>query len=169
MGRIYDMTDIYQFLNDNKIEFERFDHPPVYTVNDVKRLASDLPGVKTKNLFLRDKKGQRHFLVSVPAEKRVDLKRLAQALESAKLSFGSLDRLKKYLGIDPGAVSLLAIINDSERAVEVFVDNETWGADAFQYHPLVNTSTLTIKKDALERFLEKDGHTYRIIEVPSAI
>jgi Ala-tRNA(Pro) deacylase len=108
------MTDIYQFLNDNEIEFERFDHPPVYTVNDVKRLASDLPGVKTKNLFLRDKKGQRHFLVSVPAEKRVDLKRLAEALESTKLSFGSPDRLKKYLGIDPGAVSLLAIVNDSE-------------------------------------------------------
>ncbi len=166
--RIYAMTDIYQFLNDNEIEFERFDHPPVYTVNDVKRLASDLPGVKTKNLFLRDKKGQRHFLVSVPAEKRVDLKRLADALESTKLSFGSPDRLKKHLGIDPGAVSLLAIMNDSEGAVEVFVDKETWEADMFQYHPLVNTSTLTIKKDALKRFLEKDGHSYRIITVPSA-
>jgi len=116
---------------------------------------------------LRDKKGQRHFLVSVPAEKRVDLKRLAEVLESTKLSFASPNRLKKHLGIDPGAVSLLAIINDHESAVEVFVDKEIWRADAFQYHPLVNTSTLTLKKDALKRFLEKEGHTCRVINVPS--
>ena len=71
------MTDIYQFLADHQIEYERFEHAPVYTLADVKQLANDLPGTETKNLFLRNKTGTRHFLVSVPADKRVDLKKLS--------------------------------------------------------------------------------------------
>ena len=163
----YHMEAIYKFLDKNEIEYQRYDHPPVYTVEDVKQVTPDIPGSKTKNLFLRDKKGARHLLVSVPAAKRVDLKMLTKVIGATRLSFGSPDRLKKYLGIDPGAVSILAIINDPDKAVEVFVDKALWGAEAYQYHPLVNTSTLAIKHDHLKRFLEKIGHDVHIIEVPS--
>jgi len=162
------MDTIYQFLEHNDIEYERYDHPAVYTVKDVKQFTPDLQGEKTKNLFLRDKKGKRHLLVSVPAEKRVDIKKLTTVIGTTRLSFGSQDRLKKYLGIEPGAVSILAIINDPDKAVEVFVDSELWESEAYQYHPLVNTSTLIIKHDHLKRFLEKTGHAYRIIDVPSS-
>ena len=159
------MIDFYQFLDGHGIAFERFDHPPVYTVDDVNRLIPHLPGAKTKNLFLRDQKGQRHFLVVARDEKRVDLKSLSGLLESSRLRFGSPDRLKKYLGVDPGAVSLLAIFNDSDNAVEVVIDGDLWASEAFQFHPLVNTSTLIIAKESLEKFLDKTGHEAKILDV----
>ena len=158
--------DLYQFLKNNGIEYERFDHPPVYTVEDVHRLTPNLPGAKTKNLFFRDKKGRRHFLVVVPDEKRVDLKALPAVLESDRVSFGSAERLKKYLGIAPGSVSLLAIFNDREHhAVEILIDETLWASDAFQFHPLENTSTLVIPKDGIERFLTATGHQAKVTGV----
>ncbi|MFH2220091.1 MAG: prolyl-tRNA synthetase associated domain-containing protein [Pseudomonadota bacterium] len=160
------MVDFYQFLEAYRIEYERYDHPPVFTVDDVNRLIPHLPGAKTKNLFLKDNKGQRHFLVVVRDEKRVDLKALPDLLGSSRLRFGSPDRLKRYLGVDPGAVSLLAIFNDSENAVEVVIDGDLWASEAFQFHPLVNTSTLVISREGLEIFLNKTGHAAKILDVP---
>ena len=160
------MTDIYEFLASHDIEFERHDHPPVFTVKDVKQLVSPLPGAKTKNLFFRDKKGNRHFLVVVPAVKQVDLKALPQAIGSSRLSFGSPDRLKKYLGVEPGSVSLLAVVNDLNKRVEVIIDESLWASDAFQFHPLVNTSTLVISRDGIARVLAATGHQAQVIDVP---
>ena len=160
--------DIYQFLEKNRIEYQRFDHPPVFTVADVHRLTPDLPGAGTKNLFFRDKKGARHFLVVVPHDKRVDLKRLPKCLASGRVSFGSPQRLKEHLGIEPGSVSLLAVFNDrSRQQVELFIDATLWQEDAFQFHPLVNTSTLVISKDGIQRFLSATGHPWKIVAVPS--
>ena len=90
--------DLFEFLDEHHIAVERHDHPAVYTVEQASRLVPPLPGAKTKNLFLRDKKGKRHFLVVVDAEKRVNLKQLQALLRSGKLSFGSAERLKQYLG-----------------------------------------------------------------------
>jgi Ala-tRNA(Pro) deacylase len=160
------MSDFYRFLEENRIAYQRHDHPPVYTVEEAGRLVPPLPGAKTKNLFLRDKKGQRHFLVVVPAEKRVDIKALPQALGSDRLSFGSAERLKKYLGVEPGAVTLLAIFNDPSHKVELIVDENLWDAETFQFHPLVNTSTLVISRDDLQRFIAKTGHEAKVLKVP---
>ena len=161
------MSDLYQFLQDNQIKYERHDHPPVYTVADVERLLPDLPAVKTKNLFLRDKKGRRHFLVAVPAKKRIDIKGLGAAIGAGHLSFGSPDRLKTHLGVEPGSVTVLATINDTERAVELFFDRILWEEERFQFHPLVNTSTLLISREDLRRFFELTGHEVRLLDVPS--
>jgi Ala-tRNA(Pro) deacylase len=160
------MSDFYKFLEKNRIKYERHDHPPVYTVEEAGRLVPALPAAKTKNLFLRDKKGQRHFLVVVPAEKRVDIKALPQALGSDRLSFGSAERLKKYLGVEPGAVTLFAIFNDPCQKVELIVDESLWEAEAFQFHPLVNTSTLVISRDDLQRFIAKTSHEAKVLKVP---
>ena len=160
------MVDLYQFLAENHIEYKRHDHPPVYTVANVERLVPTLPAVKTKNLFLRDKKGRRHFLVAVPAPKRVNIKALGGVIGSGHLSFGSPDRLKKYLGVDPGSVTVLATINDPENAVELIFDEVLWKEEAFQFHPLVNTSTLVISRENLQRFFAKTGHEVRLIDVP---
>jgi Ala-tRNA(Pro) deacylase len=162
------MADFYNFLRKNCIEYERHDHPPVYTVEEASRLVPPLPAARTKNLFLRDKKGQRHFLVVVAAEKRVDIKALPQVVGSNRLSFGSADRLKKYLGVEPGSVTLFAIFNDPHHAVELIVDENLWEAEAFQFHPLVNTSTLVISRENLRRFIAKTGHEVRVLKVPSA-
>ena len=148
------------------MSYERFDHPAVYTVSEAKKLSPEMDGASTKNLFLRDKKGIRHFLVVVPQDKQVDLKELSSILEASRLSFASPDRLKKYLGIEPGSVSILALLNDPEKTVEVFVDNELWNAEIILCHPLVNTSTLAITRDGIKQFLEKTGHNLMLVEVP---
>ena len=160
------MTDIYEFLDSLNVSYERFDHPAVYTVSEAKKLSPEMDGASTKNLFLRDKKGIRHFLVVVPQDKQVDLKELSSILEASRLSFASPDRLKKYLGIEPGSVSILALLNDPEKTVEVFVDNELWNAEIILCHPLVNTSTLAITRDGIKQFLEKTGHNLMLIEIP---
>jgi Ala-tRNA(Pro) deacylase len=158
--------DIYQFLANHDIEYERHDHPAVFTCEQAERLVPDMPAAKTKNLFLRDRKGRRHFLVVVGYEKAVDLKALAPLLGVRKLGFASPERLRRYLGVDPGSVSILGLVNDADQAVEVIVDEGLWGAEALRCHPLVNTSTLAISRDDVRRFLEITGHRVRILDVP---
>ena len=161
------MSDFYEWLSAHDIDYQRHDHPPVYTVEDVHRLVPPLPAAKTKNLFFRDGPGKRHFLVIVEGDKRVDIKSLGPLLGAKRLGFGSAERLKKHLGVEPGSVSLLAVLNDSAHAVEVVVDKELWPADAFQFHPLVNTSTLVVSKENVTRFLDHTGHEPLFIAVPS--
>lgn len=160
------MGDIEGFLTQNGIAFRRFDHAPVFTCAEAAALLPHVPGTHTKNLFLRDAKGKRHFLVVVGYEKNVDLKALRKVLDADKLSFASPERLKKYLGVDPGAASVLGLIADTEHAVEVLFDPAIWKAPALQCHPLVNTATLVIAHEGIEKFLEATGHTPHIEEVP---
>jgi Ala-tRNA(Pro) deacylase len=161
------VSDIYAFLDAQGIPYQRYDHPAVFTVEEASRLVPDMPAAHTKNLFLRDEKGRRHFLVVVEANKRVDLRRLSVVLQSSKLSFGSPDRLAKHLGVEPGAVTVLAVVNDAEHRVEVFIDRDLWRADALRCHPLVNTATLSVPREGIERLLEATGHRYQLIDIPS--
>jgi Ala-tRNA(Pro) deacylase len=159
--------DIYEFLTDHDIEYERHDHPPVFTCEEAERLVPDMAAAKTKNLFLRDRKGRRHFLVVVGYEKAVDLKALCPLLGVSKLGFASPARLERYLGVEPGSVSILGLVNDLNQEVEVVVDEAIWGADAFRCHPLVNTSTLAISREDVRRFLETTGHRVHVLDVPN--
>jgi Ala-tRNA(Pro) deacylase len=158
--------DIYQFLTTHNIQFTRHDHPAVFTCEEALRLVPPLPAAKTKNLFLRDRHGRNHFLVVVGYEKRVDLKRLTGLLGVTKLGFASAERLQRHLGVEPGAVSILGVVNDVDQGVEVVMDEALWTADAFQCHPLVNTSTLVIPREDLMRFLDVTGHAVRVLDVP---
>jgi len=161
--------DIYQFLAEHDIAYERYDHPPVFTCEESNRLCPEMPAnaAKTKNLFLRDKKGLRHFLVTVGDQKRVDVKALASLLEVNKLSFASPECLEKYLRLTPGAVTILGLVNDVNKAVEVVVDEDVWNSEAIRCHPLVNTSTLVISSANIKRFLDITGHQSRVVRVPS--
>ncbi|MEO8751499.1 MAG: prolyl-tRNA synthetase associated domain-containing protein [Casimicrobiaceae bacterium] len=154
-----------QFLHDHGIAAPRHEHPAVMTCEEAERLVRGLPGAKTKNLFLRDKKGLRHLLVTVPPERAVDLNALGTALGVGRLGFASAQRLAQHLGITPGAVSLLALANDRARAVEFVIDRTLWEAAAIQAHPLVNTATLVLEHADLERFLAATGHVPRIVAV----
>lgn len=158
-------ADLDAFLAAHGIVCERVEHPPVFTMEEVERLVPPLAGMPTKNLFLRDKKGTRQALVVVGANKPVDLRALASSTAFERPSFGSSDRLKRCLGIEPGCVSLLALVNDPARAVEVFIDRDVWSAEAFHCHPLVNTATLSVTHAAAERFLSATGHAYRLVDV----
>ena len=147
------METFFNFLEANQIAYSRHDHPAVYTVEEADRLVPELAAAKTKNLFLRDDKGRRHFLVVLPGHKQVDLKTLKDRMGIKRISFGSPQRLQKHLGIEPGAVSVLALYNDKALAVELFVDQELWTSESFQCHPLVNTATLEITRENLIRLL----------------
>jgi len=159
------VSELDTFLRTRGIEARRVEHPPVMTVDESERLVPPLPGAKTKNLFLRDKKGTRHFLVSVPHDLTVDLDALGDSIGAGRLGFASAARLQRHLGVTPGSVSLLALVHDHARAVELVIDRRLWEAEAVHAHPLVNTATLALPHDALERFLAATGHVPRIIEI----
>ena len=159
--------NIYEFLDEHGILYKRYDHEAVYTCEQADALDIPEAGARTKNLFLRDRKGRRHFLVTVGAETSVDIKALEGVLGAKGLSFASAERLKKYLGLSPGSVTILGVINDEEHAVEVVVDKRLWSVDSMLCHPLINTSTLVIERDDIKRFLDCTGHEVCIIEVPS--
>ena len=160
--------DLERFLQQHGIAPARHEHPAVMTVEESERLVPKLPGAKTKNLFLRDKKGKRHFLVTAPHDLAVDLAALGAALGAGRLSFASPERLQKHLGLTPGAVSLLGLVNDEARVVEFVIDRSLWKAEAVHAHPLVNTATMVVTHADLERFLAATGHEPRVIDIPAA-
>ena len=160
------MKAILDLLAEHDIAYQRVDHPAVYTCEEAERLVPPLPGAHTKNLFVRDRRGRRHFLVVVGWEHQVDLRELGRVLEVSKLGMASPERLRERLGVDPGAVTLLAVVNDEEKAVEVVIDELVWAAAALQCHPLVNTSTLAISRQGLEKLLQLRNQPYRVVDVP---
>ena len=116
------MMELEVFLALHGIRADRIEHPAVMTVEESERLVPPLPGAKTKNLFLRDRKGARHFLVTVAHDHPLDLDALGAVLGAGRLGFASPERLLKHLGVTPGSVSLLALVNDVAHAVEFVID-----------------------------------------------
>ncbi|PWB68538.1 MAG: hypothetical protein C3F15_16155 [Holophagae bacterium] len=137
-------------------------HPAVYTVEESLKVVGELPGGHFKNLFLRDKPG-RMWIVVMPAERSVDLKRLAELLETSRLSFASADRMARYLGVGAGAVTPFAVVNDHERAVTVVLDEKLLSRSRINLHPLENTATTGIAPAELVRFLEAVDHPPQIL------
>jgi len=160
--------NIDDFLRGHGITAARHEHAAVMTVEESEQLVPPLPGAKTKNLFLRDKKGARHFLVTVPAARTVDLNALGAVLGTGRLGFASFERLHKHLAITPGSVSLLALVNDVAGSVEFVIDRSLWDAEAVHAHPLTNTATVILAHADLEVFLRATGHAARVIDVPAA-
>jgi Ala-tRNA(Pro) deacylase len=158
--------DICEFLSAHGIAFKRYDHEAVFTCEQAESLAIPTDAAGTKNLFLRDRKGRRHFLVTVCAEKAVDLKALEALLGARGLSFASGDRLERHLGLQAGSVTILGVLNDCLGSVEVVVDEDLWNCAAIQCHPMVNTSTLVVAMDGIRRFLEITGHEPRVVRIP---
>ena len=143
----------------------RHDHPPVATVEEAVRHWADIQATHCKNLFLRNQKGDRHYLVIVEHAKRVDLRRLAEQIGDGKLSFASPERLKTYLGLTPGSVSPFGLINDSSRAVRVVIEGDLKAATRLSFHPNINTVTLTIAGADFTRFLEACGNIAQYVSV----
>lgn len=147
------------------IRYEYFEHPPVFTAEEAEVHWAPIDGVPCKNLFLRNKKGNRHYLVVVEISKRVDLRQLVQQLGDDRLSFGSADRLMATLGLTPGSVSPLGLINDRDAAVHVVVDDDLRGRDRLIFHPNVNTASVTISFADLERFLQSRGNRVTFLKI----
>lgn len=148
-----------------QIPFDRHDHPAVATVAEAEAHWADIDAAHCKNLFLRNQKGDRHYLVILAAAKRADLRQVAEQVGDGKLSFASPERLLKYLGVTPGAVSPFGLIHDEARHVRVYVDGDLFQADRVSFHPNDNTATLVLAFVDFERFLAHTGHVVRRIVV----
>jgi Ala-tRNA(Pro) deacylase len=135
-----------------------YHHAPVFTVEEARTVRGDIPGGRSKNLFVRNKKGTM-WLYSGPADRDVNLHRLGELIGArSRLSFGSAERLMKYLGVTAGAVSPFAIINDRQRTVQVVLERELLRVEPVNLHPLDNSMTSSIAAADLLRFLEQEGH-----------
>jgi Ala-tRNA(Pro) deacylase len=140
------------------IAFERHEHPPVATVEEAQHYWGGLDAVHCKNLFLRNKKGDRHYLVVIEHRKHADLRVLAARLGDDRLSFGSPDRLLRHLGLEPGAVSPFGLLNDRAHRVRLVLDADLKDAARVAFHPNVNTATVVLEGRDFFRFLEWSGH-----------
>jgi len=152
---------VLEVLDGLGIEYTRREHPPVFTVEQAEEHWTDIEGAHCKNLFLRNKKGNRHYLVILLSRKQADLRGLNEKLNEDRLSFGSPDRLKKYLGLEPGSVSPFGLINDLRKDVIVIVDQDLRQEARVNFHPNVNTSTVGIRTADFEKFLAWSGQTVR--------
>ena len=150
--------DLLVILDQLDIAHTTIKHPPMFTVAESKKLRiTPTRGSYTKNLFLRNKKGLM-WLITCSEDRRLDLPSLAARLQAGRLSFGSADRLMKYLGVTPGAVSPLALINDSVESVSFIIEEELLRQPMIHLHPLVNTQTTSIATRDLLRFVRYTGH-----------
>lgn len=156
--------ELFARLDALGIAYRTYTHPPVFTVAEAVALRGELPGGHCKSLFLKDKKAGLWLVVALE-ERRIDLKRLAEALEAPRFSFGNADLLYEVLGVRPGSVTPFALINDREHRVRVVLDKGMLAQDPLNYHPLENDRTTAIAPADLLRFIESCGHTPRIVDL----
>lgn len=152
------------FLDANGFEYQRIEHPAVFTCAEAELHRPSLPAISTKNLFLCDKKARRFFLVVTACEKTMKLDELSSQLGVAYLRFGSEENLLRLLGVTRGAVTMMGLVNDTEHQAALWIDSDIWHAEYFLSHPLVNTATLILAKSELERFFALTGHTLHFFE-----
>jgi Ala-tRNA(Pro) deacylase len=145
------------------IAFTAHEHPPVATVAEAEQYWGRIEAVHAKNLFLRNARGSRHYLVVLSHDRRADLQALALAYGEPKLGFASPERLLKYLGLTPGSVSPFGLINDPDKHVHVAIDHALKDAATVAFHPNVNTATLVLSGADFRTFLASTGHDVRWI------
>lgn len=149
------------------IPFDLYHHKAVFTVEESETVDANIPGTHCRNLFLRDKK-KKNFLLVLQNATEVDINKLPPIINSARLSFGSADRLWEYLGVRPGSVCPFSITNDTDHKVKIILDKSMMETDLVAYHPLINTMTITVTPSDLIKFIESTGHEAHIVDLSSA-
>jgi len=158
-------SELYRLLEMISIEFEYHEHPPLATIEDAKIHWASYNSGRCKNIFFRNHKGDRHYLVILEHLRQLNIKDLEKRLKQGKLTFASDQRLKKYLGLEPGSVSPFGLINDQEKHVHLFIDEKLKEFDRLTFHPNVNTASLVISSPDFIRFLEYTGNSYEFIRL----
>ena len=163
---MWGVKEICALLKEREIPFFLEEHPAVYTIEEMEQLGIEREGgTVAKNLFLRDNKGKRHFLVVMEKSKQADLKALRELLGSTALSFASEERLMRFLGLSKGSVTPFGVLHDEAHQVEVILDNDLQNACWIGVHPNINTATLWIAPGDLERILRECGNPVRFVNL----
>ncbi len=156
---------VLETLNKLGITYDIYEHPPVPTIEEAKKHWKGINATHCKNLFFRNHKGNRHYLVILEHSQALDIHDLEKRLKQGKISFASDQRMKKYLGLTPGSVSIFGLINDKENHVHVFLDENLRKSVRISFHPNINTASLIISHDDFERFLEWSGNSYEYLKL----
>ena len=161
------MEEVLDTLKKLEINYELVNHKAVYTIEDMNNLNKEIfKGAEIcKNLFLRDQKGKRHFLVVLCSEKKADMIKIQEQVLSSRLSFASSERLMKYLKLEPGHVSPMGLINDEEKKVEVLIDKDLKDKPLLAVHPNTNEASILITYEDLMKFIKAMGNEYEFIEI----
>ena len=160
--------DLFKTLTELGIESRTFEHPPLFTVEESRSLRGEIPGLHSKNLFVRDR-AKRYFLIVLEEDSRIDLKTLHDSIGArGKVSFGSAEALFQLWGVTPGSVTPFGAINDPEGRVRVVVEARLASAAQANFHPLENNRTTTISGPDLIRFLRACGHEPLLLSLPQA-
>jgi Ala-tRNA(Pro) deacylase len=155
--------ELLAFLTAHGIAHTTLEHPAVWRVDDGEEIKAALPGAHTKNLFLKDAKGQL-CLISAEGHTQIDLKRLHPVIGSGRLSFGSAELMEEALGVTPGSVTAFALINDPERRVRFVLDRTLWDAELVNFHPLTNTATTAVSQEGFRAFFKAVGVTPMVVD-----
>ena len=155
--------ELIKLLDESNCDYEVKEHAPLFTVEDSKSLRGSILGAHSKNLFLKDAKGQ-FYLLSVEENTKVDLKKIMNFIGSKKLSFAKAEYLESILGIEPGSVSPFALINDVDKKVLFFFDKNFLNYEKLNFHPLVNTATVNIATSDMIKFIEEKHNPIKYID-----
>lgn len=158
-------AELYNLLDSLQITYDYIEHPPVPTVEEAMKYWSGIDSGHCKNIFFRNHKGDRHYLVILHHASMLNIRELEQKLRQGKLSFASDRRLMQYLGLTPGSVSPFGLINDHTHHVHLFIENSLLDYERLSFHPNTNTASLIIPRDGLFRFLEHTGNSYEMFSL----
>lgn len=156
---------VYEVLKDLNINFEYIEHPPAPTIEIARQYWKGHDAQHCKNLFFRNHKGNRHYLVVLDCEQNLAIHDIEKRLRQGKLSFASEKRMQKFLGLFPGSVSPFGLIYDTANNVHVFLDIHLKKANRISFHPNQNTASLIISFTDFMRYLEHTGNSYDFIEL----
>ena len=157
-------TELFELLSVKEVDFQIYDHDPLFTVEDSEKLRGEISGAHTKNLFLKNKKNN-FFLFSCDENAKVDLKKFSLSIDAKNLSFANEKYLDKYLGIKPGSVSPFALLNDKENIVEFYLDEKITKSEIINFHPLINTTTISIKTNDFINFILENNKKINIFSL----
>lgn len=156
---------LYELLNKLQIDFKYLEHPPAPTIEIARQYWAGHDAQHCKNLFFRNHKGNKHYLVILDCNSNMDIHTIEKSLGQGKLSFASEKRMTKYLGVTPGSVTPFGLINDTEHHVHLFLDKNLQKTTHISFHPCINTASLIIKYEDFIRFLDYTTNTYEWMEL----
>jgi len=165
-GRLDREVRVYDYLDQLGIEYMRADHDPATTMEACEEIDKALGTLMCKNLFLCNRQKTKFYLLLMPGDKKFKTKELSSQINSARLSFAEADDMIRYLDIEPGAVSVMGLMNDKDKAVQLLIDEDVRGGEFIGCHPCVCTSSMKIKtSDIMDKFLKSTGHEPQIVHL----
>lgn len=157
--------ELYRLLEELQISYQYYEHPPAPTIDEAMKYWKDIEATHCKNLFFRNHKGNKHYLVLIECSKQLGIHALEKMLNQGKLSFASAERMMKHLGVTPGSVTPYGLINNQAHDIHVFLDKNLQQSQYISFHPCINTASIVIKWQDFIKFLNYQGNTYEFIDM----